>query len=322
MRVYNTISCSVTGYRKQLAHSPCEDAIKVVHLHKGTIIAVADGHGDARCSFASIGAKLATCAACSVLGRYLKGAPRQLSKYWNSRRNQIAAEIWQNFALRVVEDYRVQINSKLSDEMASMLRERIKSYFCLSDEVLTSDAMREKYTKQQMIDKTLERILFLYGTTIRASVLTETYLFNCALGDGDTIALIDDRVEWLLPQTEPFGTETASLCEPAEDVVDSFLFSYVSCVADALQDGPYEEGSVFVPTVILATDGLRNSFFSEAGFKEKVKELSDEAHSLKKPLRQGRLKRLCGKLSRESVFQDDVSTVIATRAEGLRNYRY
>ena len=322
MRVYNTMSCSVRGYRKQLTHSPCEDATKVVHTHKGTIIAVADGHGDARCTLASVGAKLATDAACSVLGRYLKGAPQKPSEWWNSQRNQIAAEIWQNFALSVVEDYRGQINSKLSDEMAIMVKERIKSYFCLSDEVLTPDEMRERYAKQQMVDKTLENILFLYGTTVRASVLTESYLFNCALGDGDTIALIDDRVEWLLPQTELFGTETASLCEPAEDVVNSFLFSYVPCVADALQDEPYEEGAVFAPTVLLATDGFRNSFFSEAGFKEKIKELSGEAHSLKKPLRQGRLKRLYEKLSRESVFQDDISTVIATRPEWTFKHCY
>ena len=70
MRTYKTISCAVTGYRKKMDGLPCEDATKVRHTLKGTIIAVADGHGDKRCLFASVGAKLATKAVCDILKIY------------------------------------------------------------------------------------------------------------------------------------------------------------------------------------------------------------------------------------------------------------
>ena len=53
MRTYKTISCSVTGYRKKRENIPCEDATTVLRASRGTIVAVADGHGDLKVSFTS-----------------------------------------------------------------------------------------------------------------------------------------------------------------------------------------------------------------------------------------------------------------------------
>ena len=314
MRAYKTISCSVTGHRKKLENLPCEDATKVLHTLKGTLIAVADGHGDKRCLFASVGAKLAVKASCDILKLYLKSAENDVSTYWNSRRREIAMDIAKTFAFYALADYSSRCKDHITRSEVLELQQHIREYFRSSEETMSPAELREKYLNKKKLGDKLSKILFLYGTTVRASVLTDSYLFNCALGDGDTIAVINDRVEWLLPQAEAFECETASLCESFETIVDSFVFSFVQCRAT------YENGndnisdtSVFVPIVMLSTDGFRNSFFSPSLFEKKVKDIGESACLNKRDVRVANLKLLYEKLSKESVFQDDISTIIAAR---------
>jgi len=314
MRAYKTISCSVTGYRKVLDNLPCEDATKVVHTLKGTIIAVADGHGDRRCLFASIGAKLATKAVCDVLKFYLKASTSDAATYWNSLRREIAMNISQAFSDYVVLDYKSRCGERITNQELEELRNHIREYFENSVDSMTPTEIRNKYLNKKRLNDRLSKILFLYGTTVRATVLTDTYLFNCALGDGDTVAVINGHVEWLLPQTESYSCETASLCEPFEGVVESFLFSFMECKkSNDSKETDTSDISVFVPAVILSTDGLRNSFFSTRLFEKKIKEISESVCMNDKKTRVSNLRRLYEKLSMESVFQDDISTVIAAR---------
>lgn len=313
MRAYKTISCSVTGYRKKTGGLACEDATRVIHTSVGTVAAVADGHGDKRCLFASIGAILATKAACDALKRYLKAAPDDVAAYWNSLRREIAIDICRKFACYAVEDYRVRCKDRITNKEAQELEQHIREYFENSEQALTPSEMREKYMNRKFLNDKLSKILLLYGTTVRASVLTDAYIFNCALGDGDTVAVINDRVEWLLPQTEAYACETASLCEPFETAVESFLFSFVECKAAPSGGSAVSNTAMFVPTLMLCTDGLRNCFFSASLFEKKVLDISRSAHLGRKETRASNLKRLYEKLSMQSVFQDDISTVIAIR---------
>ena len=318
MRAYKTISCSVTGYRKKLDNLPCEDATKVLHTLKGTLIAVADGHGDKRCLFASVGAKLAVKAACDVLKLYLKSAENDVSTYWNSRRREIAMDIAKKFAFYVLADYSSRCKDHITHSEVLELQQHIRNYFRTSEEAMSPAELREKYLNKKKLADKLSKILFLYGTTVRASVLTDSYLFNCALGDGDTIAIINDRVEWLLPQAEAFECETASLCESFETIVDSFVFSFVECRATRENGNDnISDTSVYAPMVMLATDGFRNSFFSPFLFEQKVKDIGESACLNKRAVRVANLKLLYEKLSKESVFQDDISTIIATRMKRI-----
>lgn len=316
MRAYRTISCSVTGYRKKMDNLPCEDATKVLHTFKGTLIAVADGHGDKRCLFASVGAKLATRAICNVLKFYLKATKGNDSVYWNSLRREIAMNIVQTFACYVMDDYKTRCKECITDYEISELQQHVREYFKQSDGPMTPTELREKYLNRQKLNDRLSKILFLYGTTVRASVLTDSYLFNCALGDGDTIAVINDSVEWLLPQNEAYGCETASLCEPFETVIDSFVFSFIECQSMSYaKETAVSDTSVFIPAVILSTDGFRNSFFGAALFEKKILDIVRSAQMNKKDSKVSNLRVLYEKLSMESVFQDDISTIIAVRTK-------
>ena len=316
MRTYKTISCSVTGYRKKRENIPCEDATTVLRASRGTIVAVADGHGDKRCLFASVGARLAVRAACNVLKLYLSKVAGNASIYWNSLRQEIAIDIAKAFADSAVEDFKARCSERITQQEVSELKRHIREYFKGSDDALTPTELREKYINNKKWNDKLGSILFLYGTTVRASVLTDCYIFSCALGDGDSVAVINDRIEWLLPKSEAFECETASLCEPFEFVIDSFLFSFVECKKESPQGkGRVKDTGMFVPTVLLATDGLRNSFLSDSLFEKKMLEISRAAHLNSREAKPSRLRLLYEKLSRESAYQDDISTVIAIRAE-------
>lgn len=301
MNPYKTLSCSVTGYRKKMEGFPTEDATKVVHTKKGAVVAVADGHGDRRCIYAFVGSRLAVKAACHVLKTYLKSEGGDPSEYWNSHRREIAIALYKAYAKSVIEDYASRCKDRITKEEASQLLLHVEGYLKGQGRRLTPEEIREKYLAEKRLEDRLGGILFLYGTTLRASVLTDSYLFNCALGDGDTVALIEDRIEWLLPKADLYACETASMCESLDSVLDSFLFSFVA----------YSD----VTAVMLSTDGFRNSFFSPYLFEKKVAEIIQWVKRNKRGVKTSRLKEAYERLSRESVFQDDISTVIAVRTE-------
>ena len=230
--------------------------------------------------------------------------------------NEIAIDIAKTFAYYAIDDYHIRCKDHITDQEVLELQQHICEYFNSTGKSMTPTELREKYINKKRLDDRIGKILFLYGTTVRATVLTDSYLFNCALGDGDTIAVINDRVEWLLPQAEAYGCETASLCEPIETVVDSFVFSFVECRnAGVSEESVVNSTSVFVQTVILSTDGFRNSFFSQYLFEKKILSISKSAQSNGKETKGSKLKVLYEKLSMNSVFQDDISTIIATRTQ-------
>ncbi len=308
-----TLSCSVTGYRKSSLGRPCEDATRVLHTRGGTILAVADGHGDARCIYADIGAALAVRAAADVLKGMLAEMGGALpADFWNSRRRMVAEEIVRAFSLYAVLDFSVRCPTGITADEVEELREHILALYRTRGEVLSPDEMRARYALRHRREERLARILYLYGTTVRASVFAETYMFNLALGDGDTVAVIDGRVEWLLPPASAYATETASLCGRSDSVVEEFDFSYVDVRRSEAADRPsLTDISVADPVLLVSTDGLRNSFFSDTAFCQKVLAMAETARTQGARTMSRRLRRLYEKLSRASVYQDDISSVMA-----------
>lgn len=311
MNTPKTISCSVTGYRKQLEGKPCEDATRVIRLKNATILSVADGHGDPRCLFAHIGSRLAVRAACDVLKKYYKRIGKEdPSVYWNARRTEIAQDIVKCFSCYAVEDYSARCPSSITSDEQKTVFDYIDKEFVQSKESCTPEQIRQRYTQRKRIGDKLQSILFLYGTTLRASLITDRYMFHLAIGDGDTVILVDDRIEWVLPKAEAFECETASLCESAEDAVNDFLFSYTEIKAELAEKTKLSDLGVCPQMIALSTDGLRNSFYSDTSFADKMAEIyKNEKNGDVKHLRI--IKTLFSKLTRESAFQDDVSAIFA-----------
>lgn len=311
MSLYQTVSCSVTGHRKAEAGKLCEDATRVIHTKEVTVMAVADGHGDSRCIFAHVGAALAVKGACAVLRDNAAGVgAADPSAYWNARRSEIARSIACAFALSVLEDYAVRCPDRCGEEELAALRHFVRErYQAPSSQPRPPAVLRAMYLRRQQMEARLLPILSLYGTTLRATVLGKDYLFHLAVGDGDTVLLTPDEALWALPATESFSTETASLCEPLDRLLESFLFSFVP-----LREGaPTLMGGEGFEMLVLSTDGLRNSFCSDGQFLRYLSLLKKRISKRGTAALSAALRPALGELSRNSVFQDDISLILAVK---------
>lgn len=311
MNTPKTISCSVTGYRKQLEGKPCEDATRVVRLKNATVLSVADGHGDPRCLFAHIGSRLAVRAACDILKKYYKRIGKEdPSVYWNARRTEIAQDIVKCFSCYAVEDYSARCPSSITSDEQKTVFDYIDKEFMQSKERCTPEQIRQRYTQRKRIGDRLQSILYLYGTTLRASLITDRYMFHLAIGDGDTVILVGDRVEWVLPKAEAFECETASLCECAEDAVNDFLFSYTEIDGELAEKTKLSDLGVCPQMIALSTDGFRNSFSCDVRYQEKICDIYQKVVKKRKEQVHRKITVLFDSLSKNSVYQDDISMVI------------
>lgn len=311
MMTNKTISCRVTGYRKLIDGRPCEDATRVVHLKTATIVAVADGHGDHRCVFAHIGSELAVRAACEALKSYNgKIKNENPSVYWNSRRIEIAQCVVQIFSRFAFSDYITRCPEVANLEEQKEIFDHIDGMYTINKEACTPDEIRKRYAQKKRVGDKLRQILYLYGTTIRASLVSDKYMFHMALGDGDTTILVQDSVEWVLPKSEAYECETASLCEDPEEVLNDFVFSYTELRRNDHASEKLDDVGICPQMLILSTDGLRNSFYSERAFVDKLYAIYKYATEGKFDRSKRNLKNLLTSLSRNSVYQDDISITL------------
>ncbi len=271
-------------------------------------MAVADGHGDTRCSYAHIGSRLAVTVACEALKKRLRTVVGDPCEYWNSIRREIATDIVKGFMHTVTDDYLHRCKEAPAAEVLAEWEAYIDAFGVPSGTPKAPDEIRALYVKRKRVAESLRKIVYLYGTTVRASVVTEGYVFSIALGDGDTVAVTEDEVIWLLPKSEAYGCQTESLCDAPEQILQSFRFSYLERAASPK---PSTVSDVAIPImgVMLASDGFRNSFFSESLFASKVSHIVQNVRA--GVLKAKQLKKTYEKLTAESFFQDDITTALA-----------
>jgi serine/threonine protein phosphatase PrpC len=104
--------------------------------------------------------------------------------------------------------------------------------------------------KKRTVDFTYE----LYGTTLLALAVTQSFVFALQIGDGDILTISPHmRTDWLIPPVESVGSETESLC----------MENSWQCVRTRIL--PY--GNIAQPFMfLLSTDGYANSFTETSGF--------------------------------------------------------
>lgn len=285
--------------------------MRVVRLKNATIAAVADGHGDSSCLFADVGADLATKAACEVLRKNLKEQEGKPAVFWNSRRTETAQDVKKTFSRLVLEDCQTRYPEFFELGEYPALKSYVEKLYCQLDEPLSPEQIRVRYRHLMQCRDRIHALLHLYGTTVRASLLTKDYIFSFALGDGDTVAITEGNVEWIIPQSEVYACETDSLCDDPERMEMEFLFSFAEVKTE---DGERKKGLSDLrlenPILLLSTDGFRNAFISDRLFCDKVREIGALAEDGKNRSVTKKLKRLFDKLSMGSVYQDDISMVL------------
>jgi serine/threonine protein phosphatase PrpC len=202
----------------------------------GTILAVADGHGNSKSFRSDVGSNLAVEVAIKICSEFLQGTGIYLpSIKKNLGEQQIPGNIYETWKKRVEEHFN---KNPFTAEEYETLGER------------SSSADRDR----EAIDA---NPLLAYGSTLLVAFVTDDYLFAFQLGDGDILSVSDITGEavHLIPKDETLiANETTSLC------LDNPI-RHFRCRFHFFEERP--------PAIILlSTDGFSNSFALESGYLE------------------------------------------------------
>ncbi len=308
MKHMTVTSLKVRGFRKKETAEGSEDAFKVLSVPNGCILAAADGHGDARCKYAYVGALLACESAVAVLASYVSRIGRRSAgAFLNANRTAIARDIVLRFRHAVLEDFvRRYPDYETEKERLHTVVER-----SFETEKMVLGATNAAWEEQRALKKSLSEIVFLYGTTLRASVLTDGYVFNLAVGDGDTVALLENgEAVWLLPKGEAFDTRTESMCEEPKSLLEAFYFSFMP-----LKNAGKTEDAYALRSLVLSTDGLRNSFFSDVGYTDFLFSVAERLEEKGKHRYNRVLRRRLETLTQNSCYGDDITLLFSYSEE-------
>jgi hypothetical protein len=197
------------------------------------VVAVADGHGSAKCFRSEIGSGFAANLAVEVLWDFATGShdlsnPSTLKRAAEDHLPRVLARRWKQ---AVEEDLQ---------------------RFPASEEELRGLEAKEGDTGLKAFR---ERNILAYGSTVVAVCVTESYLLFLQIGDGDILTVTTEgEVEMPMPIDDRLlADETTSFCSPRAE--DEFRVGY----------RPLTEAERPV-LVLISTDGYSKSFREPAGF--------------------------------------------------------
>ena len=290
------------GYRKIKYGGACEDAAKLIRLKRGIIAAVADGHGDPACKYAEIGSAIAVDAACRVLREIYEKMPNpsELCEYCSKSRDEIATEIillWNDLVLQ-------DLLKRPEGEPILPIKEELFAYlqtvFQPIQQELSVEQSRQYHVKRDRLADLRNHAAYLYGTTLKAILETDSFVLCLSIGDGDIVAVEGERVTWLIPKEDQYSTTTDSLCFPPHRALRAFRHVLLRKSGPIRFDPDY---------ILLATDGFRNSFPSDDHFGDYLVALGAEKESSFR-----RMRRECQpwieQLTRDSGCGDDITLCI------------
>jgi serine/threonine protein phosphatase PrpC len=246
--MWRVLGASVRGAAHLRAQRPNQDALCwLPESGNGppVLLAVADGHGNARSFRSDRGARLATATTAEVLcAEICSVEAAQLSAVTLSATQLSAVK-------RCAEE-------RLPRRLAHRWRQAV-----------AEDCRQEPFTDVEW-DRLLDREgpagrkaveanpTLAYGTTLLAALVTEAYLLYVQLGDGDLLTVAEDgSVARPLPSDQRLlANETTSLCSP--NAWRDFQVRF-----QVLSQPPAGSHPALI---LLATDGYANAFASEAGF--------------------------------------------------------
>lgn len=180
MKIFK-IGKSVQGASHISGNLPCQDAHRIECLADGTlVIAVADGHGSAKCVYSDKGARLAVDAFVDVIADLFERTINDREK--------------------LVHLFRQAGSSDLAKVICKRWEKKIsKSYNALLGLAKKNGEEMPEYTPE------------LYGTTLLGLVVAYDFIFALQIGDGDMVFADESGVERIIEPQKLLGTETFSL---------------------------------------------------------------------------------------------------------------
>lgn len=237
MTIWRATGASVQGNYHQQIGLPNQDAFGSSAVEGEVTIAVADGHGSARCYRSDRGSAFAVEAALSVAGQF------------TARTDPVA----------ILSCDQEHLRAGICTAIVMRWRELVNQDLISRGETGLSTSSR--YDE-------LADLLLPYGSTLMTVIATQGYLLYLQLGDGDILTIsLEGTVERPL-ERDPrlFGNQTTSLCLP--EAANDF-YTTVTGVNDRMP-----------AAVLLATDGLVNSYQNETEFHKAAHRLFTEERHL------------------------------------------
>lgn len=175
-----TLKRSVTGANHVRQQKRCQDAGKTLVFKDFTVMAVADGHGSARCPFSDTGSKIAVNVFCDgVLNVYRKRPDKnEFRRFFEEKGDK-------PFAKAIVEEWRRR--------------------------VFRAHAGKVRMNKVLSSYENLDDIAMLYGSTLLGIVITKEFFYVFQIGDGNIVYIEDGRLMELTMGEKMLGVETNSL---------------------------------------------------------------------------------------------------------------
>ncbi|MBX3000989.1 MAG: protein phosphatase 2C domain-containing protein [Caldilineaceae bacterium] len=214
---------SQIGATHQRAGRPNQDAMSVADGSTATtappplVVAVADGHGSARYARSDQGASIAVACAVQLLDEMLKSARETEASY-----SEVKRYAEERLPQLLVQRWRDEVESELK--------------------------------RHPPDDGDDETGILLYGTTLLAMALTESYMIFLQIGDGDFRMVTEEGHVYAPLQQDQrlLGTETFSLAQAK-------AWKYVRVHFQMW-------GDTLPALLMLSTDGYSNSFVSPEDF--------------------------------------------------------
>lgn len=217
-----------THVRNQM---PCQDNKKIVEISdKIAIVAVADGHGSAKCPRSDRGSMIAVNSFYKVMKSYLEAYGEEQEGASNLL-TFLNREGDMRFAQDVCEEWQARVK---------------QSFYKNKVDGMTDADGNIKWSS----------VFSLYGTTLLGMLITDGFVFSFQIGDGDISIVTKDEVEPLVEPEKFLGTETHSLAKP-----DAWRKAVSSVHRREMER---EESYMY----ILSTDGFANSYTSDAEYQK------------------------------------------------------
>jgi hypothetical protein len=238
---WSVLKNSVPGASHIRSGTPNQDSIGCFVPEGGrspVVVAVADGHGSAKCFRSQRGAAFAVKIATSTVSRFLK------------EMRGVSPEI-------VKREAETRLPVDLVREWVHQVRQDLNENPFKEDELAKVEQDAGKPARQVLEKGGPEQSLLAYGTTLILAALTKDYAIFLQLGDGDVLIVWDHvlplQVESPMPDDPGLiANETTSLCMPNAHRLFRFRFKLFQNVLPAL--------------IIVSTDGYSNSFATKEDF--------------------------------------------------------
>jgi hypothetical protein len=241
-----SFACCAQGSSHIKNDKPCEDYSgcfenKTYHT---SIALVADGHGGDKYFRSRFGSKLAVEAAHEVIDRFIEQTGKTNKGFFNEDAKNAKEKMAENIQ-RLERDIVSSWREKVLQHIKNNPWDQSELEFCGENRITI-----DKNDNYQLVS--------IYGTTLLAAVVTETFWFALQIGDGACVIIRETgKPEIAVPDDEDQGFGiTKSLCNK-----------------DALENFRHNFGFERILGATVATDGVADSFPQEKYLEFTVSEL-------------------------------------------------